>query len=236
MKPARLWKPPARPRPSCPCWSWSRSTTRATAWTAPRPPGRGSAHRVGRRGHRRQLLHRPGHGAHRYRGHAHGHHAASGRHAQRRHAARRRGPQYLSLLARIHGQLRAQGHRRRRANRGRLLRHHPQPHSRHAFGHASYRRPGARRSDRRGSGTDHRDASGSPERALPHRGIGRGGQVHHPGGDRAAPRHRLREGNRGRPNPVATWRPRHQRARLPARLGPHERAEPVHSDSAAHQH
>ena len=34
----------------------------------------------------------------------------------------------------------------------------------------------------------------------------------------------------------AARRPRHQRARLAARLGPHERAEPLHPDSAAHRH
>jgi methionine synthase / methylenetetrahydrofolate reductase(NADPH) len=63
---------------------------------------------AGRR--RRELLHRAHHGADRHRGHARGHHAAAGRHAQRRHAARRRGPQHLSLLAGVHGQLCAQGH------------------------------------------------------------------------------------------------------------------------------
>ena len=30
-------RPPARPRPTCRCWSWSRWTTRATASTALRP-------------------------------------------------------------------------------------------------------------------------------------------------------------------------------------------------------
>ena len=45
--------------------------------------------RVGRRSHRRELLHRTGHGADRHRGHARRHLASPGSHAQRRSAARR---------------------------------------------------------------------------------------------------------------------------------------------------
>ena len=103
-----LARRPTESRPTCPCSSWSPSTTTATASTAHRRAGRRAPHRVGRRRHRRQLLHRPRHRAHRDRAHARRHRAAPRRHAQRRHAPRHRRPQHLSLLAGVHGQLCAQ--------------------------------------------------------------------------------------------------------------------------------
>ena len=54
--------------------------------------------------------------------------------------------------------------------------------------------------------------------------------------DRSPQGHRLQQGDRGRAVAGPARRPRHQRARLAARLGAHERAEPLHPDSAAHRH
>ena len=53
---------------------------------------------------------------------------AAQRHAQRRFAAARGGPQHLSVLARIHGAIRAPPAVGGRAHRGRLLRHHRRAH------------------------------------------------------------------------------------------------------------
>ncbi len=69
----------------------------------------------------------------------------------------------------VHGQLCPQGHRRRRANRGRLLRHHAQPHSRHAVGHARHGCTGPRRSHRRGPRAQYRNPACAPRCALPNR-------------------------------------------------------------------
>ena len=67
-----------------------------------------------------------------------------GGHAQCGHAAGCGRTQYLSLFARVHGQLRAQGHHRGSADCGRLLRHHAESHPRHALGHSRHGRAGSR--------------------------------------------------------------------------------------------
>ena len=81
-----------------------------------------------RRGCRRQLQRRSGADARVDRAARRGDAGATLGAAQRRQAARHRRPQHLSLLAGIHGVVRAALHRQRRAPRRRLLRHDARAH------------------------------------------------------------------------------------------------------------
>ena len=86
-------------------------------------------------------------------------HAAAVGAAQRRPAARHRGPQHLSVLARIHGVLRPPVHSARRAAGGRVLRHHARAHPADPASPCSAQAPGAAAGRRVGRRDRHRRAS-----------------------------------------------------------------------------
>ena len=87
-----------------------------------------ASRRVARGCHRRQLLGGSQDHARNRRAHDAVHLQADERHAQRGRAGARGGPQPLSVLAGIHGAIRAAAAVGRRAHRGRMLRHHARAH------------------------------------------------------------------------------------------------------------
>ena len=161
------------------------------------------------------------------------------RHAERRPARARGGPQHLSLLARVHGAIRAAPDLGGRQDRRRLLRHHAGAHQADPFRSALAAAGAPQAHGHRGgaqgqSAGDGQGAGGARNRSsarklaegkfvafveiLPPRGVDASREIE---GARlcADGRHRL-----------------HQCARRPARQRPHERAGHLPADPAARRH
>ena len=154
------------------------------------------------------------------------------------HPAARGGPQHLSLLARVHGAVRAPLPVGGREDRRRLLRHHAGAHQADPF-RSALAAAGAAQA-RRVSVEEPRTAKAvrrCPRLPVADKSqLGReagGGQVRVLRRDPAAARRGCVEGNRRR-GAVRRARHRlHQRARRPARQRPHERAGHLPAHPAA---
>ena len=151
--------------------------------------------------------------------------------AQCRDAACRGGAKHLPLLAGIHGQLRPQAGQGRGAICWRLLRHHagsypvdevvPARDGREEVAHHAVRK---RRLHPRSNPLPWLSDRASV-RSLPAAPLS-------PWWRWSRRRHRLQNGARGGQDAAAKRGPHHQRSRLVACLAAHERAEPMHPDSA----